>query len=95
MNVRWTPEAVRDRTDIWDHVAQDDPLAAARLDTLFSQTVARLADHPELGRQGMIHGTREIIPHQSYRLVYEIRHETVWILALVHSARQWPPVERH
>jgi hypothetical protein len=27
-----------------------------------------------------------------YRLVYEINDETAWILALVHTARQWPPV---
>ena len=30
--------------------------------------------------------------HESYRLVYEIEQETVWILALVHTAKQWPPV---
>ena len=35
---------------------------------------------------------RELIPHESYRLVYEIERETVWVLALVHTARQWPPV---
>ena len=27
-----------------------------------------------------------------YRLVYEINDETAWILALVHTARQRPPV---
>ena len=53
---------------------------------------ARLADHPEIGRTGRILGTREVIPHKSYCLVYEIEQETVWVLALVHTARQWPPV---
>jgi len=33
-----------------------------------------------------------LIPHESYRLVYEIEGETVWVLALVHTARLWPPV---
>jgi plasmid stabilization system protein ParE len=45
-----------------------------------------------LGRQGKIPGTRELIPHESYRLVYEIAGESVWVLALVHTARQWPPI---
>ena len=45
-----------------------------------------------LGQSGKIPGTRELIPHESYRLVYEIDGETVWILTLVHTARQWPPV---
>jgi plasmid stabilization system protein ParE len=35
-------------------------------------------------------GTRELIPHESYRLVYEVEGDTVWILALVHTARMWP-----
>jgi len=51
---------------------------------------ARLADYPELGQQGKIPGTRELIPHASYRLVYEIDDDTVWILTLVHTAWQWP-----
>jgi plasmid stabilization system protein ParE len=38
-----------------------------------------LADHPQLGRPGQISGTRELIPHESYRLVYEIEGETVWV----------------
>ena len=44
------------------------------------------------GDRGKIQGTRELIPHESYRLVYEISGETVWMLALVHAARQWPLV---
>lgn len=62
------------------------------MDELFSKTAARLADHPGLGRAGRIGGTREVVAHKSYCLVYEIERETVWILALVHTARRWPPV---
>ena len=92
MNVVWTSEAERDRDDIWLHIAVGSIQAAARLDELFSDAAARLADHPKLGRPGKIPGTRELIPHESYRMVYEIHGETVWVLALVHTARQWPPV---
>ena len=62
------------------------------MDALFSDAAARLGDHSELGKPGKISGTRELIPHESYRLVYEIERDTVWILALVHAARRWPPV---
>ena len=44
-----------------------------------------------MGRGGKIAGTREVIPHPSYRLVYEVNDQAVWILALVHTARLWPP----
>lgn len=92
MRVVWTPEAQQDRADIWDYIAADNPAAAARMDELFSDAASRLSRHPMLGRPGKIPGARELIPHESYRLVYEIDGETVWVLALVHTARQWPPV---
>ena len=38
--------------------------------------------------------TLELIPHEHYRLVYEIESDTAWILALVHTSRQWPPVHQ-
>lgn len=92
MKVIWSPEAQQDRADVWDYIAADNPLAAARMDELFSHAVTSLVEHPKLGQRGKVLGTHELIPHESYRLVYEIERETVWILALVHTAQQWPPV---
>jgi len=92
LNVLWTPEAEQDRNDIWDFIAADNPRAAARLDKRFSDAAAVLATRPRIGRPGKIPGTRELIPHKSYRLVYEIEGDTVWVLTLVHTARQWPPL---
>ena len=92
MRVVWTPEAQQDRFDIWDTIAADNPHAGARMDALFSDAAASLAEYPKLGRPGVISGTHELIPHETYHLIYEIERETVWILALVHTSRQWPPV---
>lgn len=91
MRVVWTPEAERDRGAIWDYLVAHDPAAAVRIDSLFSEAVATLAEFPMLGHVGEIPGTRELTPHRSYRLVYEIDNDTVWILVLIHTARQWPP----
>ncbi|MRD48825.1 type II toxin-antitoxin system RelE/ParE family toxin [Caenimonas koreensis] len=91
MKVIWTAEAEVDREEIWLYVAADNPSAAVRLDLLFSDAAERLAAHPRLGKPGKIAGTRELIPHESYRLIYEVGDDGVWILALVHTARLWPP----
>jgi addiction module RelE/StbE family toxin len=74
------------------YIAIDNVAAAVRIDELFSDAVTQLADFPLMGRAGKIAGTRELIPHENYRLVYEIEGETVWVLALVHTARRWPPM---
>lgn len=92
MRVRWTPEAVTDRVAIWDYLVVRNPDAALRMDLLFDDAVAQLAEFPKLGHDGEIAGTRELIPHRSYRIVYEIVDDTVWILVLIHTARMWPPL---
>lgn len=92
MKIIWTPEAEQDRADVREYIAADNPRAAVRMDQLFSDVAAKLANFPMLGRAGQIPGTRELIPHESYRVVYQIEGETVWVLALVHTARPWPPV---
>lgn len=93
MKVRWIAAARQDRADIVDYIAVENPRAALKMDELFSEAAEKLGDFPMLGRMGKIAGTREFIPHESYRLVYEVDEpeNTVWIMALVHTARQWPP----
>ena len=93
MRIFWTPQAEQDRAAIWDYLEERDSAAALRIDQLFSDTVARLAEFPMLGHVGTVAGTRELTPHRSYRIVYEVEGDTVWILVVIHTARQWPPVE--
>lgn len=90
MRIVWTPEAVQDRLAIWDYLEARDPAAALRMDGLFGDAVVQLAEFPLLGHEGEIAGTRELSPHRSYRLVYEVSEDAVWILVLIHTARQWP-----
>ena len=93
MKIIWTPQAEQDRDDIWEYIASENPVAAARIDGLFSEAAATLLIHPKVGKPGLIQGTRELVPHESYRLVYEIDGNVIWILTLVHTMRQWPPVK--
>ena len=52
MKVFWTPEAEQDRAAIWDYLVVRDPSAALRIDELFGEAVAKLADFPKLGHVG-------------------------------------------
>jgi toxin ParE1/3/4 len=91
MKVRWSAEARLDRATIRRYIAEDNPDAALRIDELFRKAAAQLADFPQLGRPGRVPGTRELIPHRSYRLVYEIFGDEVVVMNVVHTARRWPP----
>ena len=92
MKITWTPEAENDRLEIFLFIAADNPLAAIHMDERFGETAAGLAEFPHAGRNGISPGTREVLPHESYRLVYEIKEGEVIILTLTHTSRLWPPV---
>ncbi|MDN6855853.1 type II toxin-antitoxin system RelE/ParE family toxin [Pseudomonas sp. CAN2814] len=92
MKVFWTREARQDRFDIWEYLASENLDAAVRMDSLFSAAAAKLRQFPLMGKPGRVAGTRELIPHESYRIVYQVEADVLWILALVHTARLWPPL---
>jgi toxin ParE1/3/4 len=92
VKVVWTSSAHQDRVSIWDYVFAHNPQAAVDLDDIFSNTIENLSAHPFMGQSGIVSGTREIIPHENYRLIYQISNETIWILALVHTSRIWPQI---
>ena len=92
MKLGWTPEAIADRDAIFDYIEADNPAAAAALDELFSEKAERLTDHPKLGRPGRVEGTRELVVHENYILVYDIVGDLTRILRVLHAARQWRSV---
>lgn len=90
MRLFWTPEATQDRDEIYDYIEADNPTAALALDELFAEKAGRLIDHPGLGRPGRVAGTRELVAHHNYILVYDVVGESVRVLRVMHAARQWP-----
>ena len=91
MRLVWTQLASRDRKEIREYIAQENPSAALALDELISEKASRLVDQPGLGRLGRVAGTRELIAHQNYLLIDDITQDLVRVLRVLHAARQWPP----
>jgi len=93
VKVRWSKDAEQDRDQIFEFICADNPVAAAKMDLLFKNAAERAAKFPHMARSGELPGTRELIPHPSYRLIYEILDDAIYIHAIVHTAREWPPAE--
>ena len=90
MAVNWTEAAQRDRDRIYDHIENDDPLAAIRMDERVVAAAERLASFPQLGRIGRVSGTRELVVHRNYVLVYLLDDAGPNILRVRHVAQRWP-----
>ncbi|WP_415662995.1 type II toxin-antitoxin system RelE/ParE family toxin [Roseateles sp.] len=95
MELRWTPEAIQDREAIYDYIEADNPRAALALDELLEEKAGRLAAQPGLGRPGRVAGTRELVAHQNYILVYDVVGGHVRVLRVLHASRQWPLPDEH
>lgn len=81
--------AREDRKGIREYIAVDNFNAALYLDKLFSSKANHLMDHPNLGRLGRLQGTRELVVHRNYILVYDIVDDLVRVLRVLHAAREW------
>lgn len=91
MRLVWSAFALDDRLEIFDYIEEDDPLAAIEVDEAIELQAQRLCDFPDSGRPGRVRNTRELVLiHYPYILAYQVRGDTVRILRVLHTARQWP-----
>ena len=91
MRLEWSVWAQADRDAIFDYVEADNPRAAAAVDKRIGDRVSMLQRFPRSGRPGRVTGTRElIIIRTPYIVVYRIIDDTVRVLRVLHSSRQWP-----
>ncbi|MDE1991729.1 MAG: type II toxin-antitoxin system RelE/ParE family toxin [Rhizobiaceae bacterium] len=93
MKLAWTPEARADRHAIYAYIEAENAAAALMLDELFAKRSRQLITHPMTGRPGRVSGTRELVVHKNYILIYDFAGETVRIIRILHAAQQWPPLD--
>ncbi len=88
--LEWKKQAHADLIKIVVHIAEDGPAAADQLADLILGKAEQLRERPELYRAGRTRGTREMVVHPHYILIYRVRKETVEILRVKHTAQRWP-----
>jgi toxin ParE1/3/4 len=55
------------------------------------ERVSVLENNPQIGRSGRVGGTRELVlTGTQYILPYRVKGRQIQILAVFHTARQWP-----
>jgi plasmid stabilization system protein ParE len=92
--VVWSTEARRDYLDILRYIADDNPFAAEKVVDALEKTGNELGRFAT-GRPGRVTGTYEKsvtrLPYIiAYALVTRADHDSVVILRVIHTARNWP-----
>ena len=89
MRIRFTPTARREFLDAITYIRRDNPEAARRFRKRAEKILRRLEQFPESGRHLLEFPD---LPHREviirpYRFFYRVRRQTVWIVAVWHSAQ--------
>ena len=91
MKVVWLPRALADRDAQIDYIVYDSPKAAIAQGDRIESQVETLGAYPELGREGRVAGTRELVVSRTpFIVVYRVRAARIEILRVLHGARMWP-----
>lgn len=92
MRVRWTRGARIQLLEIFTWVARERPMTARRLMTRLRKAAAELGDQPLRGRMVPEFNDPAVRERLAapYRIIYTVRSETVFILAVYHGHRLLP-----
>lgn len=88
--VKWKEHALNDLADIIDYIEQVNPTASRKLHEQIVHAVENLPNHPYLYRSGRVPGTREVVVHPNYLIVYQIGEQQIDILRVLHARRKYP-----
>ncbi|MFZ1871279.1 MAG: type II toxin-antitoxin system RelE/ParE family toxin [Chania sp.] len=89
MRVDWSDEALEELWEIIDYIDTRNPSAAAALHWDIEQATQSLPSQPYMHRLGRILGTREIIVHPNYLVIYRVL-DHIEILNVVHARQEYP-----
>lgn len=90
LRLLWTAQASEQLSWVAEYVAQDSPRAARAIVEQIERRLEQARFFPESGRsvpESPESGIREFI-EGSYRLIYIVLAERVYVLSIVHSRRQ-------
>ena len=85
MKLTWGRYALEDRRAIFSYLEGHNPSAAVDMDEMIQGAVQNLRTYPNMGRQGRVANTRELVV-----VAYAVIADRVKLLRVLHGAQQWP-----
>lgn len=93
MLVEWRPAARLNLSKILIYIGERNARAAMDLNAAIEAATTALPQHPYLYRHGRMPGTREIVVHPNYLVVYPVT-DRIEILTVLHARQEYPPASQ-
>ena len=79
--ITWRATARADLAEIVRFISESNPPAARRIAAVIRAAVQPTAEHPYLFKPGRVAGTREIVAHPNYLVVYRVAHTAIEVVS--------------
>ena len=89
MLVEWRPLARAQLSEILEYISDRNIVAASELYKNIEAAISALPQHPYLYRFGRVPGTREIVVHPNYLVVYRVTNR-IEIVTVLHARQEYP-----
>ncbi len=86
MELKWTLGALANLDSIATYIAEDNPVRATSFVQELKEKIDGLKKF-QVGRAGRIFGTKELVLHQNYLVIYRVKNKQVQILRIQHVAQ--------
>jgi len=91
VKIRWTAIAAEDLKSAHEYLSESSRENADALIERILSSIDVLERYPNLGREGRIKGTRElVVTGTRFVVFYRLHRDQVEILGVLHAARKWP-----
>ena len=88
--IKWRPQARKSLKKIVLYIAERNLPAARAMRSCIEDSVLPLCEHPYLYKRGRVPGTREIVAHPNYIVIYRVQADCIEVVDVVHSRQQFP-----
>lgn len=89
----WRKRARKNLAAIIEFIANENPAAAIKIKGIIQDAVLPVAEHPYLYKSGRIGGTRELVAHPNFILVYRVTNTAVEVVSVLHSRQEYPKTD--
>lgn len=93
LQIHWTENAIEELEERMAFIARRNHRAAEQLFDQIVDAVVPASEHPYIFREGRVSGTREIVAHPNYIVVYRVAADAIIVVQVIHAREQYPPVK--
>lgn len=90
MLVEWRPQARENLQSLLGYIADRNQNAARALADDIEKATSALPEHPYLYRHGRVAGTRELVVHPNYLIVYRVTLSSIEVINVLHARQKYP-----